>query len=1452
MFESRDNEAMRDQQVTMGEGSNRLAELEGALLAGCPVEECVVLPRKGENGIVELVAYVVPSFPYSHDRLEALVRSKMPCGEVPCFCVPVASIPLTESGDVDESALIGLPVIEEGLLEKWNERLRALPNIRQGIATTEECATDQTPLHISELIPDWKSAVTKASEVAGEVTQEMAESAGEPQSRPFAWADGGPLVIPTDAPKTFTEAILRTAKEFPHKGILHVKADGEEVFQSYPTLLEEACRVLAGLRAKGLKPGSRAILQLQSLADHFSSFWACVLGGITPVNVAVASSYAERNAIVSKLYNVWKLLEHPAVIASDHLVSPLCELERLFPGEKFKILSVGELKNHSATDEIYESKPEDLVFFQLTSGSTGVPKCIQQSHQSIIAHIHGSGQFNGYSPNDVCLNWLPVDHVVPTLTYNLKDVYLGCQEIQVETNLILSDPLRWLDLIEKYRVTHTWAPNFGFKLVSERLASAEGRKWDLSSIKFFMNAGEQVTFPVVREFLERVAPFGVSQRAMQPSFGMAEACTCMTYANDFSFATGAQRFLKSSIAGLLQPTSAEDSSAVAFVDLGPPVPGVQIRITDGNNQVLPEGRIGRFQIKGDVITPGYLYNEEANREAFVGDGWFNSGDLGFILGGRLTLTGREKEMIIVRGANFYCYEIEDVINGIPGVVPTFTGSCGVSDPATGTEGLAIFFVPQESASEEKIRLIHEIRSVVASNFGITPAVIVPLPKSEFPKTTSGKIQRNQLRKSLAAGLYDPILKEIDIALGNANTLPNWFYRKIWRHKQIMPRQTPVGNRGWLILLDSSGLGERLCAKLTDSEQPWVRVAAGSEFEKLHRQSYRIDPTNPEHYRRLLVSIAEDGIPLGQILHLTSYLPFTDGWENPSRVHGSLDEGLFPLLFLIQALSSQSEFKPPACLFVASSHTQHISAGDKVDCTRSIVLGLLKTVSQEIQGLTARHVDLPGKNIDEDANLFFSEIQSGQADREVAWRDSCRWVPRLEPVDFRTEPKNPLPFQRGGLYLMSGGLGGVGYNIAKYLLENYQARLLILGRTPVPARNRWDDHLAMADAVSDRLRVLQELERSGDVSYEAADICDFPAVEAAVERARDRWQSELAGIIHLAGLYRECQLSEETKQSFASVLRPKVLGSLALSRLLRNRPGALFLSFSSVNGFLGGFSVGAYSAANAFLDSFAEYQRETQGIESHCLAWSIWNETGMSRGFAMNELARTRGYHSILPQQGIRSCVVALHQQFPQLLIGLDASKPSIRRYLEQNSCGSQELMAYLVSEDGNISLEKLKELSVEDRYGTPTRCKARRVERIPLTPSGEVDRQQLSLEAHGARPASEPPRTAVEKELADIWTAVLGVERISRNDNFFALGGHSLSAVQITFKIQQRFKINFPLQAFAQAPGLARQAQQIEERLLEQAEATELEKLIDEIEQIRENRGKLHVEDQQAGRQPGS
>jgi acyl transferase domain-containing protein/acyl-CoA synthetase (AMP-forming)/AMP-acid ligase II/thioesterase domain-containing protein/SAM-dependent methyltransferase/acyl carrier protein len=593
----------------------------------------------------------------------------------------------------------------------------------------------------------------------------MSEQVFEVLGRPSepAWSDGGDLFIPPGAPRTLIDAFRATAAEHGDRGILHVRADGSTELQRYADLMIAARHVLSGLRACGLAPRDRVILQLDDLRDHFAALWGCVLGGFVPLTIARPPTEDRANAIVKKLVGAWQLLDRPLVVTQDGTQGQLAGILR---GDDAgaAIATIESLRSAPIASTLYDGTPDEVLFLQLTSGSTGVAKCIQETHRSVIAHVHGVARFNGYRESDVTLNWLSMDHVAPTLMCHLKDLYLGCLQIHTRPEVILGDPLAWLDLIEAHRVTHTWSPNFGYKLVCDRLAIAPVGPRDLSSVKFFFNGGEQVTAPVMREFCERIAKFGSHARTVQPAFGMAETATAVVYQNHFDVERSIYRVAKSSLGGALRRAADGDASAVTFVDLGPPIPGVQLRIVDTGNRVVTEGVIGRAQIKGAVVTPGYYRNDEANRAAFVGDGWFDSGDLGFLTEGRLCITGRAKEMIISRGTHYYCSEIEDVVTDVGGVEPTFVAACAIADPTIGSDGLAIFFVPRSPEAGDLLAIIRAIRAAVAVKLGTVPSVVIPLARDAFPKTTSGKIQRAQLKQQLEAGRYEAVIRATEQAI----------------------------------------------------------------------------------------------------------------------------------------------------------------------------------------------------------------------------------------------------------------------------------------------------------------------------------------------------------------------------------------------------------------------------------------------------------------------------------------------------------------------------------------------------------------------------------------------------------------------------------------------------------------------------------------------------------------
>lgn len=1391
------------------------------------VKVAIVRAKENKDGRFELVAFIVP-YPEAYDRfcLERFqkdLNESNATAQLPKGYVILSNVPLNAVGEVDNLALMSLAVATQGLDSQLEGSLLNIPEVEQAAALWKVLPPQGKSIHITDLLPMGlqHSQDDKPASLATLAEREHFA----PVDQPLALADGGALVVPENAPKTLTEALLKTVATFPDKGMRYIESDETTVTLSYTELLAQARCILTGLRQAGLKAGDRVILQTQTFSDHFPMFWGCLLGGIIPITIAVAPAYDENNAVARKLFNIWNVLNHVPIVASAALVDKIEDLQHCLPMNGVAVLSIEDLRQNTSAEELHPTKPTDVLFIQLSSGSTGVPKCIQVTHQGVIAHIQSSQQFNSYSADDISLNWLPLDHVVPMLTFHLKDTYLGCQQIEVATSLIVGNPLRWLDVMAAHKVTHSWSPNFGFKLVSDALSSLppdSRRQWDLSSIKLLMNAGEQVTRLVVDNFLKSVAPFGVPAQAMQPAFGMAELCTCMTYHNHYGASTWGYRMAKASLRSHLQVVDEQCREATDFVHLGPPVPGVQMRIVNADNDLLEEGVIGRLQIKGAVVTPGYLNNPEANAEAFVKDGWFNTGDLGFLRDRHLVITGREKEIIIINGANFYCYEIEDVVNAIAGVRSTYTAAVSYHDQNTGSEGLAVFFVPKRGDISENMELIRSIKTQITASLGISPTYVLPLSEARFPKTTSGKIQRMGLKTGLLQGEFESLIKKVEVGLGQ-NTLPSWFYRPVWRRKSLDAYSLKGLTTGQTVVFsDALGLAQQFCREFARREQATIQVVAGLTFSQLNSHCYSIDPHRSEDYDRLFAHLQARGIVVTQIVHLWTYAPPS---EISAAVHleGTQIWGSLSLLSLIQSANRYYSDQQIA-LHVVSQHTQQVHKEDVLAIERSPLLGLLKTAAQEMPWLSYRHIDFANtrtaEQVAQDCNALLQEVESTVDDASIAYRNQQRWVQKLAPVDFTQIPAQPLPFELEGLYIISGGLGGVGLKVSKYLLENFSAKLLILGRTPLSPEldtpvldNDAGTHDSGMNAASTKRQAAYQSLVSigkGQISYAAVDLTDIDQLSALVRQTADDWDCKLKGVVHLAGVFEERSLADEQRSAFLQVLRPKMCGSWVLHQLIKENPQALFISYSSVNGFFGGQSVGAYAAANSFVEQFSLHQQ--QSIRSYCYAWSMWNELGMSKGYQLKALTRTKGFHLIEPEQGLTSLWAGLSHAQSHLIIGLDGSNSNIRSTIARPAETHQALVAYVAtkknSKGHSLSAAEVLELaasrgsiSLRDDFNTAIIPKIKVLDALPLTESGKIDKAALQEMADGK--VFVAPQTPLEESLADIWQQLLGISRIGRHDNFFEIGGNSLLTVQLTAQIQEVLGKSLTLADLFAAPTIA-------------------------------------------------
>lgn len=1278
------------------------------------------------------------------------------------------------------------------IITKIEKKLQTIPEIHQVAVVLEELIPKAPPFHVDDLLPEIShsnehSDVYPKNEIINLLPPGQSNLTDDPVRSAFSY--GGPLKVKPDEPQTLQEVLQRALHISKNNGIIYIKADGSECFESYAELLDAAQRILTGLRSLGLKPKDHVLFQCKDNQNFINAFWACILGGFLPAPIGVGEVYTEMNAVVSKLYNVWNLLNQPVILTDDDLEQPLKGLRELWKTGELRIQSVKTLLNHLPDTEWYPCRPNDLALNLLTSGSTGIPKCVQHPHQTILARSIANSQANSFTKEDVSLNWMPLDHVGGLVMFHIRDVYVGCRQIIAKIESFIANPIRWLDWVDQYKATITWAPNFAFTRLINNSEKIRSGHWDLSSLRYILNGGEAVVAKVAHDFLKLLEPYGLPSTSMVPSYGMSEISSGVVESRLFTRddeTSGIQIIDKGSLNGILQPVELGSLGSVVFTEVGAPLPGIYIRVVDDKNKITSEDQIGRVQVTGPTIMAGYYNNPEANQEAFVGDGWFNTGDLGFLHQGRLIITGREKDIIIINGVNYYNYEIEAVVEEILGVETNFAAACAVNDN-DGVDQLAIFFVPTDPTMVTKIHLVQEIRRRVIEKVRITPKIILPLNKESFFKTANGKIQRVQLKKAFENGQFNSISKQLDIALENENTLPDMVYQNEWIESKVdaVP-QNEIGNR--LIFADRSGLAEAFVKQSGAGDS--ILVRPGDCFTKIDNCHYLINPHRQTDYVQLLQSMED--LPIHQILHMWNYDRF-DKITGLKELKSVQYLGSFSLVFLAQALVKQKYALLQ--LVVITSNLQRVFDESEIDYEKAPLIGIIKTISNEFKTIQCKHIDLVPGIPEENAQFIAKEM--GISDSEIcsAYREGKRYISKLKKVDLATQSNNPIPIRAGGFYIITGGLGGVGSIVAKYLLQFYQAKVLIFGRTRLAETNQ-----QQASPVVGKLKTFRELrdmERFGGmIDYQAVNITDLAGLIKIVEEMEATWGASLDGIIHFAGIIQECLLADQTIDQLEEMYKSKVYGTWVLHQLIKDRTDCLFISASSAWTLAGGMTVGAYCSANNFLETFSQYQRHVAHVKSYCFSWSLWDEIGMGKGLVIKEQLNDRGYASIYEKQGFNYFLMGLKCNRPLLYLGLDETKKELRKFTGDGGPQKLVLKVFFTSTVKDFPVAQLQ-LSMEKLADagpvvSPLDKVFFQLNEIPLTETGKIDRESLRRwnDDKAASPKYVAPRSPVETQLIEICKRVLEIPKISVLDNISSLGADSIKMMLLISAIKEIFGLD--------------------------------------------------------------
>ncbi|WP_372809158.1 SDR family NAD(P)-dependent oxidoreductase, partial [Pontiella sp.] len=990
-----------------------------------------------------------------------------------------------------------------------------------------------------------------------------------------------------------------------------------------------------------------------------------------------------------------------------------------------------------------------------------------------------SAQVNAFGADDVSLNWLRLDHVGSLVRCSIRDIYVGSNQIHAPAELVLEAPLRLLDWIEQYAVTFAWAPNFALGLINKELGAASQREWDLSSLRSMLSVAEAIIPKTAQTFVRLLAPHGFKREMMHAAWGMSETCAAVTFSHDYLDRLPSEEY--------------------PYVEVGAPTAGFRMRIVDGLDRVVSEGTVGRLQIKGPMVMAGYYENTELNASEFTADGWFKTGDLGYIKEGRLTVTGREKDIIIINGLNHSCPEIEAIVEEVDGVLPSYTAACGLRQAGQDTDQLLVFFCRQAVEPDELKALLKNIQSALARKLGVQASHLLPVEAAEIPKTSAGKIQRLKLKDLFEARAFDDRIKSVDRLLENQRTLPDWFFKPCWQRQQAALLQSLPVSSHVLVFCDGEGFGEALAEALKAQGHHCATVEPADGFVKLAGARFAIAPDAPDDYQKLIAEAYPSRLP-DVIVHCWLYQPSVNSIASTHDLDAVQSVGACSLFHIVQTLArSATPDQPLLRLQVVSTYGQLVDGVDTVlDYAKSPILGLIKTIPRELAWMDCRHLDLEFGPLSENVDAVLEELCVPQPEREVALRKSGRFVPRIAPFNWEKETPSSLPFKKDRFYLITGGLGGVGFELAQYLLQYQGANVLLVGRSSLEDSGS----SSLGELRRQRLEILQALD--GHVDYVVADVDDCLTMERWVEEFSQRWQMPLGGIIHLAGVAPERLIVDETWESMSAALRAKVAGTWVLHQLVKDRPDCLFVSMSSVISLVGGSTVGAYSASNMFLNHFQQHARLAGHAQHYCFCSSTWSQIGVNQGYSGQQARQAQGQVAMSATAGLQSVLVGLRYRLNELVFGLDRRKPAVQRMCRDGLLWNQQPVAYLQSTLGDQELQRVMR---------PACGRVERLARLPVGPDGRVDRVSLMGMA-SARKGQGVPQTPAEKKLADIWQAVLGLSAVGRDDNFFELGGTSVQAARLFIEMEQAMGMMLPLASLFQAPTIAQLA-----RLTEQGES---------------------------------
>jgi len=522
-----------------------------------------------------------------------------------------------------------------------------------------------------------------------------------------------------------------------------------EVEISYRALRERAIELARRMVTAGFLQGERVAIVAETRLEFVITFFACQYAGLVPVPLNASVNLGGRDNYVRQISFLVRNCDACALFGSENFSEFMTSA-----AAGLRLRHLGTLEQfeaaHAPTGLLPVVRPADHAYVQYTSGSTRVARGVLMTQQAVMSNLRAI-IFDGLklTPDDRFFSWLPFYHDMGLVGKLLTPVAGRVSVAYLDSRHFALRPRLWLKLVQDTGATISFGPSFGYGLCARRMREGEGASYDLSRWRAAGIGAEMIRMRTIEEFLQAVRGSGFDPKALLPCYGMAEVGLAISFSE---LGRGVR-------ADVVDRTQCMDSRlaipacrsgalpTLEFVVCGRPLAGITIEVRDADREPLPDRVVGTIWARSESVMTGYLNNPEASAEALDGD-WLNTGDLGYMVDGHLVITGREKDLIIVHGRNYWPQDLEYVAEQYPGVRAGDAMAFSLQD---GDAGERVVMLVQcrdtDPAAREAMRL--QIESRVRSEFACDCHVEL-VEAHTLPRTSSGKPSRSRARADYAA------------------------------------------------------------------------------------------------------------------------------------------------------------------------------------------------------------------------------------------------------------------------------------------------------------------------------------------------------------------------------------------------------------------------------------------------------------------------------------------------------------------------------------------------------------------------------------------------------------------------------------------------------------------------------------------------------------------------------